>query len=237
MLENNPIFNFVSNSYSKFLAPYCPNKLKSQNVEAYVEGEDSRPAFDLYLQLYMVKKKQASLYKMIFNGLAVVFFLLAAIVYFNTTNWACSLYFQNCAFIKASTYSLCLFLAFAAAGFAYSIHPEKETAQYLINRMLNALKDSYKRRKMELGFILDMQPETRKKRLFFKQNYQQTLEKMKEHKQQSFHTLEKLSYTSHYDRDTKNQLITQALSDLQNALNAALQSFKQKNYLLTMNQK
>lgn len=226
MVERPSIFNFVSNSYTKFLLPYCSlqtEKLESEN--------NKFSSFEIYMHLYKVKKNQSKLYKLIFSILGLVFFFLAAIVYFNTTNWACSLYFQNCAFIKASIYTLCFFLSIIAFGFSYSIFPEKETARYLQNRMIKSLKDSYNRHKMELGLILH--EDAKKKRAYFRQNYLLTLEKMKDHKQNAFYILEKIVY-SKKDYATKNQMITQSLFDLQNALNAALQVFKQKNYLLTM---
>lgn len=234
MLNKNVIFNLESNSYSQHLnsQEISPNLTESE-IETFTDLDPHRNSMDIYLKLYRQNKKQSHIYKMIFYFLSLLFFTLGAVVYFNTTNWACSLYFTNCAFIKIYTYSLCLVFSITTLGISFFIRPERETVSYLFTRMKRTLKLLYKRRKIDIGFILDLSPETRKKRLSFRDHYDQALEKMEEQKDLAIHLLEGITHAPHYDLSTKEELIYQALAELQHKLNGVLHSFKQKQYLLS----
>lgn len=229
MQDNNSInLNLDTNSsYSQFLTPY------EQNQETPTsEFEMFRQPLDIYLQIFYLKKKQSKLYKSIFFGLSFIFLFLAYFVYFYTTNWACSIYFQNCSLVKTSIYTTCLILSGVIFGYGYFIRAEKEAALYLFHRMKKTLKTAYKKHNFEMGFVLDLQQETRKRRFSFRQNYNYTLEKMNQYKIQTFHILEQIAYSATHNAQEKNELINQALSEFQNSLQTSVQSFKQKNYLL-----
>lgn len=225
-MENNTLFNSVSISYSRFLSDVNKNQI-----------DDSNQPIDFYHLIYLIKKRQSSIYKLIFFGISLIFLFLGCFVFYNTTNWACSLYFQNCAFIKAFIYSLCFSLSFSSFLLAFFIKPEKETVHYLVNRMEKSLKSIYSRMKQDikeapLNFYFD----SRLKKDLYKQSFNQSLEKIHEQREQAIQLLDRIAYSKHYDVLTKNKLIDQSLFELQNKLNYILQGFKKKCYVLSLNQ-
>lgn len=228
MENKSSIFNFISNSYSQFLN-MCPNHsfLSQQEIYMYAKNENGEP-IDVHQLTYARKKKHAKIYQNIFFGLSILFFVLATIIYFNTTNWACSLYFKHCTFIKAFAYSSCFCFSFLTFFLGYLNNPEKETAALLIYRMKKHLKNLYKQKRIETGT-------NRIQQELCKQSYDQALDKIQEHKEHIFHILDRILYSNQFDLRTKEQLILQAFTELQNALNIVAQSFKKKCYLLGKN--
>ena len=101
-MNQKRLFYFVSNSYSRFLKKYYCSTL------SLIQDSSSS---DFYQLVYKKSKTTSRAYQAIFSALAVLFFALSFIIYFNTTNWACSLYFRHCVFIKAFIYCLCLFFS------------------------------------------------------------------------------------------------------------------------------
>ncbi|MBA3722365.1 MAG: hypothetical protein H0W88_08180 [Parachlamydiaceae bacterium] len=236
MNDNNQIFNFVSNSYSKFLNYSHINTVsQTESTFSYPNNEFLNQSSSLHHQIYLTQKKQARLHKIIFFGLSFIFFTLAAIVFFNTTNWACSLYFSNCAFIKAAIYTLCLLLSSFTFSIGYFAKPERDTAYYLFHKMERKLKGLYKKRRSEIGFLFSFNEDNRIKKVIFKQGYNQALERMREQKEKTLHVLERITSSIEHGIHEKEELVNHCLSDMHQSLSNIIQSFKQKSYLLAIN--
>ena len=225
MLKTRVIFNFISNSYSQFLLPRDKNATNKDSFS--IEGGVNR-SFDFYQTIYLRKKKQSKTHQVIFFALGAVFMALAAIIYFNTTNWACSLYFSHCEYIKPAAYSLCVLLSSITVLIGYMNAPEKDAANFLVYRIEKKLGLLYKRRRLELrGLFAIFFSDLRFKRQICKQHYIQALDKIREQRENAVHFLERIPYTTQ-DPKIKEKLIREALSDLNNALNGIVQSFKHK---------
>jgi hypothetical protein len=209
MLLKNNIFNFVSNSYSQFLS-------EKQNDRLGRYGDHP------HRQIYLSQKKQARFYQLTFFSFSLVFFILGNIIFFNTTNWACSLYFKHCIFIKSALYTFCFSLAALTAWWGYFIRPAHDAAKYLFYKMEKRLKELYWHHRHELGNLL--QPEQRLKKILFQQNYDQTIDRMYEQKEHALHAIDAIARS--YPTSLQENLITQVLSDLQQELHTVLNAFK-----------
>lgn len=216
-MNKGQIFNFVSNSYTQFLS-----KQNKELVDYSSSLEPFRQPINESNQIYLLQKKYSKIYQLIFFGLSLLFFSLGAIVYFNTTNWACSVYFQNCVFIKSSIYMSCLIFGIICGGLSYFLKPEIDSIYLIVKKAEKKLKELYKREVSAVPF-------------FNKQTYYQSIDKIRDQKEKTIHLIERINTSKTIKRDEKEDLIHEALLELQNILNGILKSFKQKNYLHAIN--
>jgi hypothetical protein len=226
MYKNKTIFNFVSNSYSQFLSR-SQSSTPSSTKQPLGSTEEIKHQTDFLYGIYLQKKNINSIHQGLFFGFSILFFILFSIIYFSNTNWACSVFFSQCAYIKPGVYGFCFLLATGSALIGYYSNPEKEAAYFLINRMEKKLKASYKRKQLETNYFSSIfHPEKRIKRKIYKQNYQQALNKIREYKENITHHINHIINLKEENLKTKEKLIKDAFYDLNHQLNCVLQSFK-----------
>lgn len=209
MKDRKPIFSFISNSYSKFYS--------SSTTEPHI--------------IYSKKKAEHKVYQNIFWGLALLFFVLAMLVYSKSTNWTSTVYFQDASFVKTFVYSFSFLLSVTAFAAGYFLKPEREAIKGVVAQFEKCLKILYKKQLAEINWFYSWYGNGYAQKTTFKEGYQQVLLKVKEYKDTTLHLLEKID-RSPYDLSVKEKLINQAIFDLQEELNSIVQYYKQKHYLL-----
>lgn len=145
------MFKDVSTSYSQFL------QSKEHRAQLLTESTDSgidnelfkRSVFLNYQYLYVTKRWQNWLYRLIFFGFSFLFIFLAWMIFTQTTNYTCGIYFKNCFLLKNWVNFISFILAAGSFMIGYKIHPEKDAIQYLVGKVEKELKSPAKQLQIE----------------------------------------------------------------------------------------
>jgi hypothetical protein len=104
-----------------------------------------------YHHAYVVQKRKALTYQIIFSVFSLLFFALGLIIYFKTTNGMYSLYFGNSEFAKGMALFSCFGFSFGSLGLVFLPRPEKEAVQHLYDKTEQRLTDIYHQVCMQTG--------------------------------------------------------------------------------------
>lgn len=170
-------------------------------------GTDSHPQ-------YAVPFQRNRLYRAIFFVFGVLFAFLGTIIMFKSTNWACSLYFTNCEFVKQFAYSFCFLLSLGSILLSITIKPGHAAADELTGHYKKNLDRFYQ----DLKNIHPRQST-------FKHFYYDTLDKIEEKKKETEKRLEWIKQASTLNYRSKQELSDKTLSDFQSKLKRVLGHF------------
>lgn len=215
---------FSSTSYSQFLnsfSSYSNSNTDKELLESHADKSKD--------QLYLKKYRKARIYRFIFLCFSFLFLFLAGVVYFKTTNWACSLYFSNCELVKASSISICLLLASLSLVVSYKIKPEREAVNFLAEKIRSTINQIYQSSQIRLKEVTKNQTSSLKS--FppgFKTKYYETLDHIQEKQDKVLHVLESIALSNQLNAAAKKRLFNQALLDFQMKLNEIVQAYKKQ---------
>lgn len=205
-------------------------------VESYNNLDAFREAYASPLQqVFYKQKKHARIYQSIYWGFALLFVFLGTLVYVNSINWACSVYFENCMMIKTGTSIFCLMLALAAFVVGYIVKPEKETVHFLVSKMEKSLKNLYHRQRAALDLMTDPNADREIRKDSIGHHYTRAIEKLHERQEDTLHLLERIASAKEYGIKEREHLFNLAITELHEGLSGILQAFKQKSYSLMIN--
>lgn len=161
-MQGKTLFKFSPISYSQFLRSEKKEHSFLHHFRYLAESRDSSIDMEFfkrsislhYQHVYAAKKWQNWCYRCIFFIFGLLFLVLAGIIFFKTTNFACGLYFKNCFLLKNCINIFCLFLAGGAFAIGYQIHPEKEAMQYLVGKVERELNSPAKHLQIEFNAII-----------------------------------------------------------------------------------
>lgn len=189
-----------------------------RNIEIEKSGPNHKP--------YQANQRQAFFYKMTFLGLAVIFFLLAVLVYKHSINWASyGLIFSSFYTAKIVMCSLCVFLGVVASGFGFAIKPEKEAAAKLSKKARQKLARIYRRNQTSSIFSIG------EKFLHYqaiKQAYQAALEKFNESKEVTYLLFHHIAASTGITYQERLNLYNQALLEYNDGLQTIITNFQRK---------
>lgn len=189
-----------------------------RNIEIEKSGPNHNP--------YQANQKQAFLYKMIFLGLGIIFFLLAVLVYKHSINWASyGLIFSSFHTAKIVMCSLCIFLGLVASGFGLTITPEKEAAAKLSKKARQKLIRIYKRNQTSSIFSVG------EKFLHYKtikQAYHAALDKFTESKEVTYLLFHHIAASPGITYQERLNLYNQALLEYNDGLQTLITNFQRK---------
>ena len=122
---NSSLFTSKKISYRLFLPRHIFTKLTRANTRLYQKSRKYTQVVDQYLTSYKSQQVQISqlIYQAVFLGFALLFIILGFIIASQTTNWACSLYFDNCKSIKTIASLFCLALSGSSLAISFLIRP------------------------------------------------------------------------------------------------------------------
>jgi len=225
MSNSNNTLDFISKS-----------PIIEQAVESYNDLDAFREAYASPLQqVFHKQKKQARIYQSIYWGFALLFLVLGTIVYINSINWACSVYFENCTMIKTSTSIFCMVLALAAFIVGYIVRPEKETIYFLVSKMEKSLKNLYHRQRTALDLMSDAVTDKTIRKDSISHHYTRALDKLHERQEDALHLIERIAHAKEYGVKEREHLFNLAIVELHEGLTGVIQNFKQKSYTLMIN--
>jgi hypothetical protein len=169
-MQNKMLFNSCPVSYSQFLQP--------ENKEHYVQvlTGATNAALDSdffkrsiamhYQHFYVTKKRQNWIYRLLFFGFALLFLILAMMIFFKTVNFACSLYFKNGVMVKNLVDLVCLLFAGSAFTIGYKIHPERDAMRDLVGKVEREMSHPAKHLQIEFNAIIaNLSPNNLKRQL------------------------------------------------------------------------
>lgn len=178
-------------------------------------------------QLYHHHKKAAWLYRSIFFGIAALFFTLLITMYFQKTSWFVLTYFSQHVMAKIFACTICGSLGIGSFLIGLSIKAEKESVSQLFRSFRSKLFRVYMRKRMLLGW---------KQIVAFvhhasdgiSQDYDHALEGLNEKREGALNLMKQIRQSRNLDVATRENLFTQALSELQDDLHAITQAFHDK---------
>jgi hypothetical protein len=144
---------FISNSlsYSQFLYRSLVNKMHPiKNL--------SIKKIRYYFEIYIQKKKENWIYRLLFSLFSFFFFGITSFIFFKTTNFAYELYLGDSLFVKRFVLSSCsllgyfsLAIAYLGSVFKFIINPEKEALNFIADQLENDFKHSLEEGKLTLS--------------------------------------------------------------------------------------
>lgn len=164
----------------------------------------------------------------IFFGFSFFFLTLSGIIFFKTTNWACSLYFTNCQAVKAVTCILCLILSVAAFWTGNTICAKKHAVNDLASKTNKKLARSYRQKQINLS-LLDNNPTKKKEsELLLKQTYHQVRDRVIESKEEAFRLLDRIIHWPSLEPTSRENLLDQTILELNDKLKEIANSYNQQ---------
>lgn len=192
----------------------------------YEELNEFKLQIEDVIKPYHVHKRNAINYRLIFWLIGLVFINLMFITYFQNTNWFCGLYFFNCSFMRLSLSGICGIFAIAALTLGIHIRAEREAVGQLLRKV-----------KQKITLIYSQQCSKRGLRRFLslfkacpqiagvKRAYHDAIEKIHEIKEHTLHLMYHIVQARGLDRTSKEQLLNQALLEMQDRLEAVVRKF------------
>jgi hypothetical protein len=173
-------------------------------------------------QPYSSNKKPVRIYKSIFFALGFLFVILGMLILFKISIWSYAHLIGPNWLWKSFLSCSCGVLALAAFSIGLSMRIEREAVYYCARKAQEKLTKIYASKRIKLGF----------KRYFayqqtvsFKQCYQEICDKIKEQKEEALLLVKQISVVT-IDKQLKETLYNQAISDLNDKLDFLVHSFK-----------
>jgi hypothetical protein len=156
MMFDKKLFKNSSFSYSQFLQSKNPHvHYLSEATDSSVDIEFFKRSLTLHYQyIYVTEKRHNWIYRSIFFGFSLLFFVLAILIFFKTVNFACGVYFKDSLLVKNCINSLCFALAGGSFFIGYKIHPEKDAMQYLMGKVQRDWNDPAKHLHIEFNTLM-----------------------------------------------------------------------------------
>jgi hypothetical protein len=100
---------------------------------------------------YEAHKMGAFIYRGIFIGLSLLFFLLMSFISFQKISWVYSFYVGYSLFPKIALCTLCVLAGLTSLYVAWAIRPEREAAHYLVKKAEERLTRCYRHQRARFG--------------------------------------------------------------------------------------
>lgn len=203
----------------------------SQQESPYQELDTFRRDWEAHrkgatLTSYRLERK-VQIDRLIFFGFSVFFFLLGAIIYLKSPNWACAAFFSNCQAIKSTASAFCLILSAVAGRIGVKLCPKKQQVDELTSKAKKNLRRWYKQKKSELRVYAFDGDERKRFCLFLKQAYHHSLDLIIESRDDSLRLIDHITHWPELTALERETLFSQTLFELNDTISQRMCFFKQ----------
>lgn len=178
---------------------------------------------------YSVHKKGALKYKVIFFALAVLYSVLAVILYFKTFSWSFSFLFGDINHaIKGLSCIFCGVIALSSLKLCISMTAEKQAANHLYKRAKLRIRQAYNRKTLNFG-IKNLLPLTfaPKEIKALKQYYLDCVEKIREIRDETIHLLDQIRKSN---QEKREDLFNQAVLEMNDRIHLLVDTFNSASH-------
>ena len=182
----------------------------------------------LHHQPYSSHKKKTHLYKSVFFGFAILFFILEIIALAIPSALGCGFLFSSCSFLKGIIVSICTVFSVSSLTLALRLKAEKEAVASLIRKARIRLAAIYARKKVRsnLNFFSFFLNPARQKAAALKLAYYEVYDKMNDKKEESLHLVHRISTAETLNAHEKEDLLNQAIEELNDQLQHLTTAFR-----------
>lgn len=180
----------------------------------------------LHHQPYTTYRRTVLLYKTVFFSFAFLFGILGFTSLAIPSAIACG-FFSMCTAVKGVLASLCMVFSLTAFTMAFSMSSEKEAVAQYIRKTRATLLTIYRRKQIRLGikpffgfFTHSHQAAT------LRQMYYEAIDQVNDKKEASLHLMHRIGTAKTLDRKEKEDLLNQAIEELNEKLRALVHTFR-----------
>jgi hypothetical protein len=182
----------------------------------------------LHHQPYTMNRRSTTLYKSIFLGFAVLFFILGVTAMAIPSALGCGFFFSSCTLVKGVIVTFCTFLSLSSLTLGLKLRAEKEAIAYYVRKTKAHVATIYARKQVRMGIksVFALIGPRRQKAAALKQMYDEACDKMNDKKEETLHLVQRISTAETLDKQEKEALLNQAIEEFSEKLQLLTQTFR-----------